>query len=103
MPRGLFAGGILSGGICPRGLIFREFIVGRHLTSGAYSRGTFVRVAFVLGLLTGYLLLEQYASYSVSVSAVEILFASNVNIDISMIKQESSRQRVRYLLTRSRY
>ena len=36
----------------------------------------------------------QYASYSVSVSAVEILFASN----ISMIKQESSWQRVRYYL-----
>ena len=35
---------------------------------------------------------EQYAAYSVSVSAVDILFASN----ISMIKQESSWQRVRY-------
>ena len=37
---------------------------------------------------------EQYAAYSVSVSAVEILFASN----ISMIKQESSWQRARYSL-----
>ena len=37
---------------------------------------------------------EQYAAYSVSVSAVENLFASNV----SMIKQESSWQRVRYYL-----
>ena len=37
---------------------------------------------------------EQYAAYSVSVSAVEILFASN----ISMIKQESSWKRVRYFL-----
>ena len=34
------------------------------------------------------------AAYSVSVSAVEILFASK----ISMIKQESSWQRVRYYL-----
>ena len=30
--------------------------------------------------------LEQYAAYSVSVSAVKILFASNVNIDITMIR-----------------
>ena len=37
---------------------------------------------------------EQYAAYSVSVSTVDILFASN----ISMIKQESSWQRVRYYL-----
>ena len=29
-------------------------------------------------------LLEQYAAYSESVSAVDILFASNVDIDISM-------------------
>ena len=35
-----------------------------------------------------------YAAHSVSVSAVEILFASN----ISMIEQESSWQRVRYYL-----
>ena len=38
--------------------------------------------------------LEEYADYSVSVPAVEILFAST----ISMIEQESSWQRVRYYL-----
>ena len=38
--------------------------------------------------------LERDTSYSVSVSAVEFLFASN----ISLIKQESSWQRVRYYL-----
>ena len=43
-------------------------------------------------------LLDQYAAYSVSVSAVQIIFPSNVNIDISMIKQESSWQRVKYFL-----
>ena len=40
--------------------------------------------------------LKEYTAYSLSVSAVEILFASNENIDISMIKQESLWQRVRY-------
>ena len=35
-------------------------------------------------------LLEQYAAYSVSVSTMEIIFALSVNIDIFMIKQESS-------------
>ena len=39
-------------------------------------------------------LLEQDTSYSASVSAVEILFVTK----ISMIKQESSWQRVRYYL-----
>ena len=38
--------------------------------------------------------LEEYAAYSLSVSAVEILFSLNT----SMINQESSSQRVRYLL-----
>jgi len=38
--------------------------------------------------------LEEYAAYSALVSAVEILFASN----ISMFKQENSWQRVRYYL-----
>ena len=38
--------------------------------------------------------LDEYAAYSVSVSAVEILFASN----ISMIMQEILWQRVRYYL-----
>ena len=51
------------------------------------------------------LLIERYAHGMcaerkfvcfVSVSAVEILIASNVNIDISMIKHESSRQYVKY-------
>ena len=37
---------------------------------------------------------DIYAVYSVSVSAVDILLASN----ISMIKQESLRQRVKYYL-----
>ena len=38
--------------------------------------------------------LDEYAVYSVSVSAVVILFAPN----ISMIKQESSLLRVKYYL-----
>ena len=38
--------------------------------------------------------LEENAAYSVSVSAVEIVFGSN----ISMIKQENSWQLVRYYL-----
>ena len=38
--------------------------------------------------------LKEYTAYSLSVSAVEILFASN----FSMLKQESSWQRVRYQL-----
>ena len=38
--------------------------------------------------------LEEYSAYSVSVFAVEILFASN----ISMNRQESSWQRIRYYL-----
>ena len=40
--------------------------------------------------------LQQYAASSVSVSTVEIIFASNINIDVSMIKQNSLWQCVRY-------